>query len=545
MEISDVLGFFMGPTKDEGGLDLDLPSPGSESTDYEDLLSAADMDVDLPELLKDSLPSSELQTEDPFGNLGVDSLVSYLGYAPALSPPQSPGDMFVPRDGQLKVEPDNTAPNSPSVALDLDLKLENSIVPSYILNQKAQHELPKPTKPLVALEPKVLVNKSSDRLSDASVPPSKPTPATIVKSQPKEETAGSHSTDDGSSKRPFNSIATGGDMSDGNMDEQTLKKQRRMLKNRESAMLSRKRKKAMMEGLEAENAKLVSEKLALAKDKENLGVQVKQLETENAQLRAELTKYRPPSSSSSTVLGVLNGNGKTTTLLMCVLCLGLFRGPTSMLQTQSSQLARTPTINERYGRTLQSAEALSSPVPLSKTMHSHQRHHHQHESKTIEQTSIVSDKTELQVHQQLVGRLKNMSRSRMTDQSAIDHDGRALSSGTDLVASSGSHIQRVQQDWEIPPVFRLPNPLNAKQIRSFQKRSDTSYLFVTEVQMIAAATLNADGVPRMSVVMPAPDSEPTRARTNVNASSLSLVQIDCSVADSRAIQLASNSSVVG
>lgn len=309
-----------------------------------------------------------------------------------------------------------------------------------------------------------------------------------------------------------------------------------------------------MEGLESENADLMSDKAALMQDKENLTVQVEHLQTENAQLKEQLSKFQPAaansSSSSSSVLGALNGNGKTTTLLMCVLCIGLFRVPaSSFVPTQSSQLVQSPMPHERFGRTLQAVPMLTPPVAVPKP--SSQLSNPSASSSSSASLSSPSPSpshaTELQVHQQLVTRLHNLSRSRMMATSIKDgnNDGTAVT--TDLVVGTdgGGGVQhKGHHDWEIPPIFRLPGALTAHQIRSFQKRSDTSYVFCTEVQMIAAATLNADGVPRMSVVMPAPETEPSRTTTNINATTLSLVQIDCNVAGSQAIRLSANSSVV-
>lgn len=508
--MTDVLGFFTPTISDD---DLAAQICGDE------LLPNVDVDVDISSLVCSPGLGGD---EDPLGVFDDETVGSFLGYSPGMTPPESPEDMFVPQgDRVVKMEPDSSNPLNPLFLVSMDTK--DATVPNGTNN---------PTK----LELLDLATSVPQQVITA--PPVTKTPAPVAtttttanSTPPKNDVTAANST---SSKRTFTS--TEEDNAD-NADDTTVKKQRRMQKNRESAMLSRQRKKAHLEGLEKENQKLVVENSSLVKDKENLHAKVKSLETENTKLREELSQARGH-PSTSTVLGALNGNGKTTTLMMCLLCFGLFGSPGSLLQPQSSTTSLHANTSERMGRTLKTVDVLHRPATLAPP----RSHVPAVEVPKTEMQNVP--KTEMQVHQQidlhqqLVGRLKTLTKFEMERTNPSEG---SIPSGTDLVPSSGSSVEQMQQEWQIPPVFRLDHGLTAPQIRSITKRSDTSYVFCTEVQMIAAATLNPDGIPRMSVVMPTPDSKPTSINGN---QSVSMIQVDCNVAESRAIRLSTNSSVV-
>jgi hypothetical protein len=58
----------------------------------------------------------------------------------------------------------------------------------------------------------------------------------------------------------------------------------------------------------------------------------------------------------------------------------------------------------------------------------------------------------------------------------------------------------------------------------------------TEVQMIGAERLSDDGVPRLSLIMPTPDTLSQHARAkNGSRPDLSLLQIDCNVERSKIV----------
>lgn len=443
----------------------------------------------------------------------VDNLDSYLGYSPSLSPPDSPPDFHVPVDEQMD---DSAAQFSP------------------------QHKGGKPVptsmpaaQPTAAAPTSGQARKAATAKSDGS---SDDVPQSALESK---------------SKRRAEPIDKQG--ADGAPVDQTVKKARRMQKNRESAMLSRQRKKAHLDGLETTNKNLADENLRLRTDKEKLSQKVLHLEGENSALREEINRLKGlPSTASST--GVLTSfNGKTT-LMACLMCFAFFGNPAGTLNNyrNGSPLAlnrpHAPSLApERYhtGRTLQSVAdidemntAVSANTIPAAAVGEERR------VDRIDTTSTTPD------HEgQLRKDMQNVqhqieSHFNLSDFNAVDTP---TAKGTDLVPANArsSDMDSVHGEWPVPPVFRLRNGLTGRQMRSFRKRTDTSYVFCTEVQIISAASLNEDGIPRMSVLMPGPDAAADETMTESNGThTFNLVQVDCNVAGSKAIRLGGNRTVV-
>jgi len=147
-----------------------------------------------------------------------------------------------------------------------------------------------------------------------------------------------------------------------------MKKARRMQKNRESAAVSRKRKKEHLDTLEHSVQVLTA-------DKENLEKRVVELEVENTHLKGEVESMRErlavvgqqphagsSSSSSSSRPGSSLGSSSTTKLLACLLCVGLVSlssGPGGYAPSGSAVLPHRSVT----GRTLK-ASSMMAPEPL-------------------------------------------------------------------------------------------------------------------------------------------------------------------------------------
>lgn len=86
----------------------------------------------------------------------------------------------------------------------------------------------------------------------------------------------------------------------GNLSEEALKKHLRMIKNRESASLSRKRRKEYMDNLDVENKKLTEENERLKKQNAQLLIRIEKLEAENELWK----KYTPSPRRSVKVMGI-------------------------------------------------------------------------------------------------------------------------------------------------------------------------------------------------------------------------------------------------
>eukprot|EP00054_Salpingoeca_dolichothecata_P028718 m.220272 g.220272 ORF g.220272 m.220272 type:complete len:142 (+) comp26301_c2_seq5:1089-1514(+) len=84
---------------------------------------------------------------------------------------------------------------------------------------------------------------------------------------------------------------------------------------------------------------------------------------------------------------------------------------------------------------------------------------------------------------------------------------------------------------ESPPVVRLNTDSRPSLFHSVTRRSDTSYVFCTEVQILHAATPPLSNErPKLSLVMPSPVVNPTSPNVTAN-----ILQIDCEVLRTRLI----------
>lgn len=136
-----------------------------------------------------------------------------------------------------------------------------------------------------------------------------------------------------------------------------VKKHRRMLKNRQSASLSRRRKKEYLENLEEQNNALAEENARLkdlltrqggnsnsSEELKKQRLRLQQLETENATLRKQLAAATASKASGASGPGMKTG----TALMMCMLCFALFSGIATPPSQRNSALAP-----HFAGRTLQ------------------------------------------------------------------------------------------------------------------------------------------------------------------------------------------------
>lgn len=500
---SDILSLFTGtmPSIDNGAGSADF------SGDSLDMIP-----LDIQPDAKIDLPTSDMEAPPKF-DVHLDS---YLSYSPAPSAPDSPPDaiepdLFVPSDMDMLVNAgpvpmtentvgaSNTASRAPKTAKALKATQSAAVLPKATTQKKRGS---KKKKGLPSTQ------------GDAIVPVSQTTPET------KKKRTHSAATESAASAMKQETSENG------MANEQMSKKARRMQKNRESAMLSRQRKKEQFSTLEASHQQLVEANAILMADKENLQRRVSQLEVENQSLRKELNHIKFTTPAPSSVLSNFN----KTTLMACLICVGLYVSPMASQQSLSISVSRgdAPSLTpiHHVGRTLQSVDAIPAETAVVTSLRSASRKNPR--SQEVDHPRIT-DIT---------------SRFNLSSFDAIpsNHSKNKPVTGTDLVAT-GSDMDNVQQDWPVPPVFRLNNGLSSSQMKSIRKREDTSYFFCSEVQILSADKLNEDGVARMSMLIPAPDASTAGPKAGLNRTEPTLVQIDSNIVNYKAIQLSNNSSV--
>lgn len=348
-----------------------------------------------------------------------------------------------------------------------------------------------------------------------------------------------------------------------------IKRQRRMAKNRESASLSRKRKKEYVETLEHSIAELVG-------DKEKLAKRVSELEQENKKLREQLGKQDPQK-----LLKMNNGLPKSSTMLCAaLLCFGfvaLQQSPSSTMSTRySSVLNRMQprslhSLNQgevmsSFGRSLKAVPASDAVMTdKSSRVRNVRSSRNPRQGEPAASTSIsvgdALDSHSLLEHSRRLARLNDSDPSRV------------LSTSTELVLGGGStsggngdmkHMGSDDgADVFTPPLLRLRSEGARDYLfGSIPRRADTSYVYCMEAQMVAAETLGEDGVMRMAMVIPTLEEDVPTADTSsqsaagnrrassqsTNATrdsdaSFSVLQIDCNVKGSKVVRVAQNTSV--
>jgi len=333
------------------------------------------------------------------------------------------------------------------------------------------------------------------------------------------------------------------------------RKQRRMMKNRESACLSRRKKKEYVDKLE----KLVADG---DRDRAALRERVGSLEEENGRLRARLAAMDSvvdgmPSVRAAVQAKIAGASTPTKAGVSCVMavlfCVALFGGPNSLGPTASSlrpsamgfaaplpHAAGVTSYQPAFrGRTLQSvasapalrgASSGARPVVLPSSSSALA-------AVAPGQSRVVPPPVRLppvptaaraldkwlQQHEALLAAAINstLDSNAATSAAAAAGEGMTgpLESGsalsTHVVVHSGEQhappvVRRsggaAHEEQEAgPPFFRLEDNLRPRLVHSVRQRGDTSYIFCTEVQVVGAQDGEA-GKPLLSLVMPTPQN---------------------------------------
>ena len=138
--------------------------------------------------------------------------------------------------------------------------------------------------------------------------------------------------------------------------DKLVKKQQRMQRNRESASLSRQRRKEYMASLETRYNQLVSDHQKDQLSIQRLTAENEALRRENQQLREALKPtagYAKPVAATASVL------------MVCFLCFGLFNSASLGTVSNRGEMALSAPVSMRAGRSLQSVRPQSTELALS------------------------------------------------------------------------------------------------------------------------------------------------------------------------------------
>eukprot|EP00045_Choanoeca_perplexa_P009256 m.88298 g.88298 ORF g.88298 m.88298 type:complete len:531 (+) comp14822_c0_seq2:103-1695(+) len=294
--------------------------------------------------------------------------------------------------------------------------------------------------------------------------------------------------------------------------ELQAKRERRMLKNRESASASRQRKKAYLDGLEQTVREKTEETAALKHKVHVLEQQVQQLRNDNSSMDAfmksqpyllsQFLQWRARAPTMSTA---------TTSLMMVTLLCFAFVAMPGLAPNAHTQLS-TPLRDSAPGfrsRTLQSVPLLPHVVGSDV----HPRPAYPLGQANPSPRSLPPDHLDklLYMHKQALH-----TRASDDGTTATEVSLHASTLAEAPVLKMGSSERRAMHESTV-----------------VKRKSDTSYIFCTEVQILSALETPEDGQrPRLSLVVPTTTEQQLDAGSTDSAH---LMQIDCEVLNTRLI----------
>lgn len=341
------------------------------------------------------------------------------------------------------------------------------------------------------------------------------------------------------------------------VDELFLKKQRRMMKNRESASLSRLRKKEFVDTLEQELHDVKNER-------DNLKKSLQESQAENYRLREELNQLRARSSSEKPSAWATSSiTTGTSVFMICLFCFSFFTAPGSFLasrpllhppsdslHTPGRTLLEVPVSDVQLSwRTDISKEPAVRSVPAlsphrlvraeentgvirSSGAVAVPRTHHMSTEETI--TALGNATRKLTVYE------KKMAQMLSQINSSMDEDG--FEGSREL-----AHVTADADGYLALPTYKIGHAFRLPLLSQVHRRADTSYFYCTEVQPMFASTSPPSGSKtRVSLLMPLPSttgSPVSDEPLNEDYDNMkSILQVDCSVIATNSYHIRSNTS---
>ncbi|XP_022900185.1 cyclic AMP-dependent transcription factor ATF-6 alpha [Onthophagus taurus] len=322
------------------------------------------------------------------------------------------------------------------------------------------------------------------------------------------------------------------------LDSKALKRQQRMIKNRESANLSRKKKKEYL--------------LSLEKKVQDLSSENESLKKENAQLKEKLIKF----CKLNGINGHVQQKTITKTLVLCafIFTLGFnldyIRNPVSSSIKTHNEVS--PIFDRHRRSLLWSDEEISNSTTSNNNNNSSNNNNH---SQELPMCPIYINQSEnvrlaLELHR-WIGKPYNMSEEidAFTKEKPPTTKEKEKKSKKPIKLNSpilspiyyrlGKKSRKMQQvpntDSELQVFVPNIDSLYSEFFEAINRKDDTFYVvsFSPDHMLLPALNYNKTSRPKMSLIMP---SMMISNDSNSNASNtIPLMQIDCEVLDTRLI----------
>ncbi|XP_070253263.1 cyclic AMP-dependent transcription factor ATF-6 alpha isoform X2 [Myotis yumanensis] len=328
-------------------------------------------------------------------------------------------------------------------------------------------------------------------------------------------------------------------------DIAVLRRQQRMIKNRESACQSRKKKKEYLLGLEARLQAALTENDKLRKENGSLKRQLDQVVSENQRLKVPSPKRRA----------------------ICVVVLLAFvflnYGPISMLEQDSRRT--NPSVNlANQRRHLLGFSAKESQDPPDSIIRK-DSHSYDHSVSNDKALMVLSEEPVLYlppppcqplintteslrlnhelrgwVHRHEVERTKSRRMMNTQEKTRVLQGALGQSSGSQLVAVQYTETTSIRPSGRELQVYYASPRSYQDFFDAIHRRGDTFYVvsFRRDHLLLPATTHNKTSRPKMSIVLPA---------ININENVINgqdyevMMQIDCQVMDTRVLHIKSSS----
>lgn len=306
----------------------------------------------------------------------------------------------------------------------------------------------------------------------------------------------------------------------GNLSDDALRKHLRMIKNRESASLSRKRRKELMENLEVQVKHLTEENEKLKRDNSRLETEVKMLKLEK-----KLLEQHRPTPNRVVLLGVV------LLVFFNVFALKTFLPPSTTTTTTTNPFESIDFDPNYPNAVVPSRTILSdgrSTNPIGEFAPSNQY-------PILQCVAFINKTHSKRINEDLHSLAKDPLSNVIPDQKSL------------TIPSTQQHLSRkmaLHQQRQAAKVSGQLQPYKSSSaetnfddfIRTIERKNDTLYLvsFKRDHLILPATIQNQTERPKMSIILPASMANLNKS-IEIPSNHVPMIKIDCEVEDTKLV----------